>query len=242
MKVVVANVPEQNEDSSEQAQDVKVEAEAAEKQNDRITLNARPLNMMANNFVHADGANDDDNYSLMSLQGMKSDQSLMTKYNSAVMGIMSDRVDYVEDLMADGASYTDAKYAAAAIYGKRGEEQHKKLGEDLDGEELKKQAEESKEYNEERTEEVVEEKQKAKAAEDKKSEEKAEAKVAEEIADNSDQSTPPVDGVDAEVDKSASAASSESGKPSTDTAVSQPTDEGSEVKGSGTGDNVDKFV
>jgi len=242
-KINVANIVEQKEDLPEQNQDLKVEAEAAEKQEESVTINARPLNMMARNFVHADGANEDDNYSLVNLNGMKNNQSLMTKYNSTIMGIMNDRMGYVDDLIESGVNPIDAKSAAAAIYEKKGADAHDKLGEDMDGEEIKKQAEETKEYNEKRTEEVVEEKHEEKVAEEKKTEEKAQEKVTEDISEKmTAQSEPTVKSADTGENISSDSGSTEASATGSEKTSAESTENKSTTKASSPGDNVDKFV
>ena len=232
-------IPEQPQETEEEAQGSATQGAGTEV--GKISLSYTPANMMASSFVHAIEANDDDNYSLKSLKSMQSEQSLMVSYNSRILNIMDERMVYVEDLVDAGVDRIDAKYAAAGIYGKKGDDAHKKLGQDIDEEELEKQAEESKKFNEERTEEVVEEKQKEKAAEEKESAEKTEAKVEEEVAEKSREAVK----VMRPAEEGAANVAAVEGSDGSDDGVevsSASTDKGPIIKGTGTGENVDKLV
>ncbi|WP_320172591.1 hypothetical protein [Maridesulfovibrio sp.] len=238
MKVNVANIEDQKEDLPEQTQDTKTEAGTPEKQTDRITLSARPLNMMAGSFVHADGANDTDNYSLLNLNGMKSNQSLMTKFGSFMVNLIDNRMAFTDDLIKSGIAPIDAKYIAAAEFEKKGLDAHDKLGKEMEEEALEKEVEEIIEDIEERTEEVVEEKQEEKAVETKEAEENIQEKIEEKIAENSDQSAAGTN-ADEEVDSDSALVE---GRPTGADTSSVAADNAPEAKGSGTGENVDTFV
>ncbi|NDV26659.1 hypothetical protein [Desulfovibrio sp. JC010] len=236
MKINVVNLAEEREKIAEQSQQPEVESEDAETQENHISISAKPLNMMAGSFVHADGANDDDNYSLMNLNGIKSQQNLMAKFNTFMVDLVADRMVYTDKLIESGLSVTDAKAAAAAEFEKKGVEAHKKLGKELSEEELEKQAEETKEFTEERTEDVVEEKQEEKAAEAKEAEEEAEAKVEDKIAANAREA---VEGTSADEGGGADPVAAKSGALGAEPLSS---DAGPAQKGDGVGENVDEFV
>lgn len=185
MKINVHNISEQNDNTQDQPQEVKAEEETPEPQTNQISIRARPVNMMAGNFVHSDDSDNADNYSRLNLKGIKSSQSLMTKYNSFIVDLVYERMAYTDDLIESGAPPIDAKNAAAGEFEKRGMDAHKKLRDDINKEELEKQAKESKEFNEKHTEEVIENKQEQKAEETKEAVEKKEEEIKERKVEHS---------------------------------------------------------
>ena len=227
-------------DATEEPQDLKVETEDTEISKNTTPTRPEPLNLMAGSFVHTGEANDDDNYSKMNLKGMKSTQSLMAQFNSFMVDLVADRLDYTDQLIESGLSPMDAKTVAAAVFEKRGMDAYEKLGKDINEEELENQVEETKKDNKERTEEAVEEKQEEKAAEKKESEEETEAKIEEKITDNSSQSIENLS-EDDEVDVNVTA-SIESSVADSKERSSASTGKDPAIKDFGTGENVNTFV
>ncbi|WP_415717113.1 hypothetical protein [Maridesulfovibrio sp.] len=242
-KINIRSKSENEENPPEQSLEVKANAEASEPETKQISISARPMNMMAGSFVHSEGANDADNYSLMNLKGLKSNESLMTKFNSFMVDLVADRLAYTDALIDSGMAPIDAKAVAAAEYEKKGMDAHKKLGDDINEEELEKQAEESKEFNEERTEEVVENKQEEKAEETKETEEKKETEIQEKIAERASESITEANA--GEKIHAATGTDTDPGEVTTtgsENSAQASADETPVRKGSGSGENVDQWI